>query len=100
MDGAYGRHSPSAFQPVRCSTGAGLSVFQCHPAIVLLIRAILSSDSQSPCWSPKILDLCSNSPRRFRDGSLSLEYYLEMWFVSPLTLARQSARKRSESKAE
>src|SRR5258705_13744014 len=36
------------FQPVRYSTGASLSVFQCRPARVVLIRAILSNDSQSP----------------------------------------------------
>jgi hypothetical protein len=36
------------FQRVRCSTGASLTVFQCHPARVVLIRAILSNDSQSP----------------------------------------------------
>src|SRR6266849_9551004 len=35
------------FQRVRCSTGASLFVFQCRLARVVLIRAILSSDSQS-----------------------------------------------------
>src|SRR6267142_1480352 len=36
------------FQRERCNSGASLTVFQCHPARVLLILAILSSDSQSP----------------------------------------------------
>src|SRR5258707_12775010 len=35
------------FQRVTGSTGANLSVFQCRPARVLLIRAILLSDSLS-----------------------------------------------------
>src|SRR6266404_3840373 len=37
----YGRSRPE-----RCSTGASLTVFQCRPARVVLIHAVLSSDSQ------------------------------------------------------